>query len=86
MLSVFLYSSFVCFLGLLRQVNAVFGVSSFCCIGLLFFSSVTFDEEQADWTLLASAVPSSCLKDDLYSFPFSFVFNITKYKQLLHSR
>lgn len=32
-----------------------------------FVSSVTLDEEQADWTVLASAVPSSCLKDNLYS-------------------
>lgn len=55
-------------------------MSNLCCIGLLFFGgfclSVTLDKEQADWTLLASAVPSSCLKGDLYSrfedFPFFF--------------
>lgn len=75
-------------------------MSGLCCLGLLsfffffllvvcffvlvFFWSVTSDEEQADWTLLASAVPSTRLKDDLYSrfqVSPSFVFNITKYKQ-----
>lgn len=91
-LSVFLYSSFVLFLGIITRGKMLFfflffwgGVSGLCCIGLLFLS-VTLDKEQADWTLLASAVPS-CLKDDLYLyfevFPFFslFVFIITKYKQ-----
>lgn len=55
--------TFVCFLGLLHEVNAVSDPS-----GPFLFLSVMLDEEQADWTLLASAVPSSssCLKDDLY--------------------
>ena len=47
-----------------------FGVSGL----LLFWTCVYLDEEQADWTLLASAVPSSRLKDDVYSrfqvFPY----------------
>lgn len=81
-LSVFLYSSFVLFLGIITRGKMLFffvflgGVSGLCCIGLLFLS-VTLDKEQADWTLLASAVPS-CLKDDLYLyfevFPFFFPF------------
>lgn len=56
----------------------------FLVVCFFFFWSVTSDEEQADWTLLASAVPSTRLKDDLYSrfqVSPSFVFNITKYKQ-----
>lgn len=73
MLSVFLYSSFVCLLGSLCDVNAVLWVFLvlvvwvFVFLFVLFFKvSVTLDEEQADWILLASAVPS-CLKDNLHS-------------------
>lgn len=66
-----------------------------CCFGVwsvsFCFLSVTSDEEQVDWTLLASAVPSTSssspphLKVDMYLhfevFPLSFVLSITKYKQ-----
>lgn len=56
MLSVLL--SFVCFLGLLRQVNAGLGYLLFWTSSLLFLC-LLLDEEQADWTLMASAVPPS---------------------------
>lgn len=67
------------FPGIIMRCKCCFfgGVSGLCCIGFLCISvSVMLDEEQADWTLLASAVPS-CLKDNLYLyfevFPY-FVF------------
>lgn len=63
------------------------GVSGLSCIGFLFVLfvlffkvSVTLDEEQADWILLASAVPS-CLKDNLHScFEFFLSFCIHCYQ------
>lgn len=56
------------FLGILTWGKCCFWVSRLLFVCLLFyflFWSVTLDEERADWTLLASAVPSSRLKDDL---------------------
>lgn len=73
MVSVPLYSSFVCFFGIFTRGKMLssFGASGLCCVRLLW--SVAVDEEQADWTLLASSVPSH-RKDDVYSrfsgFPF----------------
>lgn len=77
----------VCFLGLLPEGKCCFGVSPFLFFVCLFYlfswfvlfffffpTFVMLDEEQADWTLLASAVPSSCLKDDS-RFPFFLMYS-----------